>query len=65
MSRKQQRTRGEKTPLTAVVPEQPAAPHQAPDAGEHLTGQIARGAASGAVRSVTDWIIQRVSEHFS
>ncbi|MFG2825380.1 hypothetical protein ACGFX4_38865 [Kitasatospora sp. NPDC048365] len=65
MSRKKQHTRNEKTPRTAMVPEQPAAPHEtpAPDTGDHLTGQIARGAASGAARSITDWIIEQITEH--
>ncbi|WP_030277839.1 hypothetical protein [Streptomyces sp. NRRL B-24484] len=70
MSRKnkKQQNRSEKTPRTAVAPEQPAAPDQTPapetPADDHLTGQIARGAASGAARSITDWIIEQITEHF-
>ncbi|MEV6212383.1 hypothetical protein [Kitasatospora sp. NPDC051914] len=67
MSHKKQHTRSEKTPRTAMVPVQPATPHQTPapetPADDHLTGQIARGAASGAVRSVTDWLIEQITEH--
>ncbi|GJF30360.1 hypothetical protein KNE206_30600 [Kitasatospora sp. NE20-6] len=71
MSRKQQRTHSEKTPRTTVVPEQPAAPRHdqepAPalaSAGNRLAGQAVRGAATGTARSVTDWLIERITEHF-
>ncbi|WP_407913776.1 hypothetical protein [Kitasatospora sp. NE20-6] len=69
MSRKQQRTRNEKTPRTPVVPEQPTAPRHdqepAPaSAGDRLAGQAVRGAATGTFRSVTDWLIEQITEHF-
>ncbi|PBC66270.1 hypothetical protein BX265_8329 [Streptomyces sp. TLI_235] len=68
MSSKQRHTRTEKTPRGAAVPVQPTAPHHVPAEAEepvgHLAGQIARGAASGVARSVTDWIIEQLTEHF-
>ncbi|PBC66262.1 hypothetical protein BX265_8321 [Streptomyces sp. TLI_235] len=67
MSRKQRNTRTEKTPRSAAVPAQPTAPHHAQATTEapagQLAGQITRGAASGIARSVTDWIIEQLTEH--
>ncbi|MFC9331963.1 hypothetical protein [Kitasatospora sp. NPDC057015] len=74
MSRKPRTTRVNTRTIT-VVPEQPAHPDvravgqpasarpQAPAAEQQLTGQIARGAASGIARAVTDWIIEQITAH--
>ncbi|WP_030277575.1 hypothetical protein [Streptomyces sp. NRRL B-24484] len=68
MFSKQWHTHTDKTPHSTAIPVQPTAPHHVPaeaeTPGEHLAGQIARGAASGVTRSVTDWIIEQLTENF-
>lgn len=67
MTRKQRRTPTEPTPQPAAAPDARAAAddHSAPvpTAGDHLAGQVVRGAAAGTARAVTEWIIRRITEH--
>ncbi|MFC8453843.1 hypothetical protein [Kitasatospora sp. NPDC057223] len=48
----------------ALAVEQPARPQALAVEQQQLAGQLARGAAAGTARAVTDWIIEQITAHF-